>query len=60
MASVENTFECVDLFTDVLKNSTGQSRTFEENRLLVFAIKSYLKRELEKAVKEDGDHMTIH
>ena len=56
----KNTFDCFDLFTEVLNNSTEQSRIFEENRLLIFAIKSYLKRELEKNVREVGDHMTIN
>ena len=52
----KKTFDCFDSFTEVLKSSTEQSRTFEENRLLIFAIKSYLKCELEKDTREGGDH----
>ena len=58
--SRKKTFDCFDSFTEVLKNSTGKCRSFEENQLLIFAIKSYLKRELEKGAREDGNHMTIN
>ena len=47
-------------FSDCTKNSQGKSRTFEENRLLIFALQASLKRQLEKVARSQAEIMSIN